>query len=132
MKRIYIAGPISKGDMLHNIQQASQAFFTLMKAGFAPYCPHWSVFGGDLRGRQGLFGQWEVHARAEKLPRDTTHVQWIALCLEWVKVSDAVLRLPGESVGADCEVACAEGLKIPVFTAIEDILRWAKTQEKFS
>lgn len=132
MKRIYIAGPISKGNLLHNIQQASEAFFTLMKAGCAPYCPHWSVFGGIQYRGMWFRPPEEVHARAELLPRDTTHEGWVALCLEWVKVSDAVLRLPGESVGADQEVAYAEAMKIPVFTEVEDVLQWAKTQEEFS
>jgi hypothetical protein len=38
-KRIYIAGPISKGDPLHNVRQADEAMFALMRAGFAPFNP---------------------------------------------------------------------------------------------
>jgi hypothetical protein len=34
---------------------------------------------------------------------------------------DAVLRLPGESTGADVEVAYAEGLNLPVFYSIDEI-----------
>ena len=41
--------------------------------------------------------------------------------LPWVSVADAVLRLPGESLGADLEVARAEEAGIPVFRSIADL-----------
>jgi hypothetical protein len=34
---------------------------------------------------------------------------------------DAVLRLPGESTGADQDVAIAEELGLPVYRALEDV-----------
>jgi hypothetical protein len=40
---------------------------------------------------------------------------------EWLKCCDAVLRLPGESTGADREVALAKELGIPVYYSIADI-----------
>ena len=41
--------------------------------------------------------------------------------LPWVAVADALLRLPGESLGADLEVARAEAIGIPVFATIADL-----------
>lgn len=41
--------------------------------------------------------------------------------LEWMDHMDAVLRLPGESAGADMEVAHAKALGLPVFYSIDDI-----------
>lgn len=35
---------------------------------------------------------------------------------------DALLRLPGESAGADLEAAQAGGLGIPVFRSVEELL----------
>ena len=45
----------------------------------------------------------------------------MAIELPWVAVADALLRLPGESVGADIEVGEARRLGIPVFAAIADL-----------
>jgi Rrf2 family protein len=42
-KRVYIAGPISKGDLAHNINQATAAFVALAKAGLV----------SSVRGAQG-------------------------------------------------------------------------------
>jgi hypothetical protein len=46
--------------------------------------------------------------------------------LAWVEVADAVLRIPGESSGAEREVAHALHHGKPVFTSVEDVLAWAK------
>lgn len=119
-KRVYLAGPISKGDLAHNINQASEAFLALMRAGFAPLCPHWSAFAGGCFYDSGH----AVIARAEKLPAGTTHEDWMGVDLPWVEVSDAVLRLPGESVGADIEVAHAHYHDIPVFDSLNDVIAY--------
>ena len=44
----------------------------------------------------------------------------LGIDLEWVSCSDAVLRLPGESAGADREVQHAKSLNIPVYYSIEE------------
>jgi hypothetical protein len=38
---------------------------------------------------------------------------------------DCVLRLPGESSGADAEISLAQEHDIPVFYSIEDVTNWA-------
>lgn len=116
-KRVYIAGPISKGDMLHNVQQADDAFFDLLRGGFAPFNPMLSVFSGSA---------WrdpfdDVLATAGSLPRGTTHADWLDADLPWVAVADAVLRLPGESVGADRETDMAHIHGVPVFHSVEEV-----------
>lgn len=107
-QRIYVAGPISRGDLAHNIQQAREAGDRLLKAGFAPFVPHLSVF-------------WSGNT-PEVLPAGTTAEDWYAVDLPWVAASDAVLRLPGESVGADKEVALAIELGIPVYYNLDALL----------
>lgn len=116
---VYIAGPISKGDIAHNIQQASDAFEALALAGLAPWCPHWSAFSG----RVSVTPDGEsVYCIASAQPNRLTHADWLAVDLEFVRVSAVVLRLPGESVGADQEVAEAERLGIPVFRSVADVI----------
>jgi len=50
------------------------------------------------------------------------HDTWVAVDLQWVAVSDAVLRLPGRSSGADAEVRHAQHLGIPVYHDIEELI----------
>lgn len=95
--RIYISGPITKGDRNHNVYQAFDAQRRLMDAGFAPMNPMASCCYPFA---------WEPGYGAE---------EWLACYFPWVAVSDAVLRLPGESEGAGREVACAAKLGIPVY-----------------
>lgn len=98
-KKIYIAGPMSLGDRVANLAQALAAFRALMLAGFAPFCPQLTFL---------------VEAFVP-----ATHQDWLAADLPWVACSDAVLRLPGTSLGADKEVAFAEARGIPVFESLE-------------
>jgi hypothetical protein len=111
-KRVYVCGPISFGDLAHNIAQAEAAFFALLKAGFAPFCPHWSCYSN---GPIKLPTTGAVIAEATSMGGGgCTHEQWVDVDLAWVEVADAVLRLPGESKGADREVNCAMSKNIIV------------------
>ena len=122
-KRVYIAGPISKGDLAANIRQGTEAFRKLAKAGYAPWCPHWSCFSHApspmdfLNGRQAV----AVIGTAQG-GIDLSHGDRCAVDLAWVAVADAVLRLPGESTGADMEVAEAMRRDIPVFRTVEEVV----------
>lgn len=99
--RIYVAGPYSKGDVFANIRRAVQAGTALIKRGHSPFVPH-------------LTGFWDFLT-----PLD--YEEWLAYDMEWVRVCDAILRLPGESSGADREVAFAKELGKPVYFAVEMI-----------
>jgi hypothetical protein len=121
--RVYIAGPISKGDLAHNLNQATAAFVALAKAGIAPLCPHWSAFSSPcspIPGTNAVAAVGTVHGNDRM-----SHADWMAVDLPWVEVADAVLRLPGESSGADREVAHAEARGIPVFTDLDALIAWA-------
>lgn len=109
-KRVYICGPISKGDLLHNVNQATAAFIALAQAGFSPFCPMWSVYSKPAVG--------------STYSDEMTYADWIGVDLPWVEVSDAVLRLPGESTDADPEVALAAAYDIPTLYSVEDIIKW--------
>jgi len=118
---VYIAGPISKGDMLHNLRQADEAFFALLRAGFAPINPMWSVYAGSAVRLKG-----DVVAVADATPNGTTHEDWMGIDLPMVSSCVALLRLPGESKGADMEAAHAGRCGIPVFMSVESLVAWAK------
>lgn len=106
--RVYIAGPISRGILADNIRQATEAGVRLLKAGYAPLVPHLTCYMGG--------------PNPEVLPHDTVAQDWYDMDLPWVAVSHAVLRLPGESVGADKEVYLANELNIPVYHNLDTLM----------
>lgn len=98
--KVYIAGPISVGDLETNVKNATEAARELIKHGFAPLCPQLSCY---MAGSTPCAGAGFDHAT------------WLEVDLPWVGVADVVLRLPGESVGADREVAEARRLGVEVW-----------------
>jgi hypothetical protein len=121
--RVYIAGPISKGDLLHNIDQATAAFVELAKAGLAPFCPHWSAYSKPAT-RAGNGSVW-CYATVSGND-EMKHADWLGVDLAWVDVADAVLRLPGESAGADQETERATARGIPVFQTTDQVIEWSR------
>jgi len=95
MLRVYISHPITKGDGCFNFWQCCLAQKKLMEAGYAVLNPGLSMMHPDAKNIS-----WQC---------------WIDSDLKWVEVSDFVIRLPGESTGADVETAHAEARGIPVF-----------------
>lgn len=108
-KRIYVAGPYTKGDPCINTHAAIAAGNRLLDAGFAPFVPHLSHFWHTVTPRP--------------------YADWLALDLPWVAASDAVLRLSGESKGADLEVAHARENGVPVFEDMAALLAHFAGQE---
>lgn len=92
MPRLYIAGPYSGGDQIVNVRNAVLAGEAARALGWSVYIPH-------------LNALW--HAIA---PHDWEF--WLRHDLEWLEACDALLRLPGESVGADREVVRAAALGV--------------------
>jgi hypothetical protein len=103
-KRVYISGPISLGDPTGNFARFSEAFFQCVHNGYAPFNPGLTMC---LPGNGSL-----------------NHEAWLAIDLPWVAVSDVVLRLPGESKGADEECGYAKSLGIPVFGSMEELNKY--------
>jgi len=98
--RIYVAGPYALGDVAQNVRQAIVAADVLLKAGHTPFLPH-------------LFHFWHLVCPG---PPD----QWLKLDLTWLHLCEALVRLPGESAGADQEVALAQTLGMPVFFGVQN------------
>lgn len=111
MKRIYIASPYGpNGDTAVNVRRSLEAADKLASAGMAPFAPLLSHFWHFLFPHPSEF--------------------WMVMDMEWVKVCDTVLRLPGVSDGADEEVALAHSLGIPVFYNTEEVIEW-NTQSSY-
>jgi len=100
--RIYIASPYTVGDVAVNVKAQLDAAAKLIDVGFAPFVPLYSHF------------QHMAHPRPY-------HV-WTSLDNEWVPVCDCVLRLPGESKGADAEVELAKSLNLPIYYSVEEAI----------
>lgn len=95
VSKVYISGPITKGNKSHNFHQACEAQRLLMLGGYSVLNPMLSMMHPD-----GINIPWET---------------WIASDLLWVASADCVVRLPGESKGADLECDHARERGIPVY-----------------
>jgi hypothetical protein len=103
--RVYIAGPYTKGDVAVNVRMALKAAHEIREMGFTPFCPHLTHF-------------WHM-----LFPRE--YKDWLEMDLVWLEQCQCVVRLPGESSGADGEVERAEELGIPVYYGIDQLRRAA-------
>lgn len=99
--KIYIAGPYTGGDVVANVRSAITAGQLVMDRGHTPFVPHLNHF-------------WH-----HQIPG--AYEQWMRLDLAWLESCDALIRLSGDSPGADREVQRAEELGIPVFTSFAQI-----------
>ncbi len=105
--RVYVAGPYTKGDVALNVKEAVRVSDELLRRGYAPYCPHLTHF-------------WHMLF-------EHGYQTWLDLDNEWVTCCDALLRIPGDSSGADKEVALAESLGLPVFFSLEEFFEAVPT-----
>jgi len=110
MIKVYIASPYTIGDKLQNVERQMEAANTLINLGFAVYVPLLN------------------HFVEEKYPQP--YQTWLDMDLEYLTVNDCLLRLPGESEGADIEVAKMKQLGKPVFYDIESLINYSKLKTK--
>jgi hypothetical protein len=109
--RIYVAGPYSKGDTAINVRNAMEAGVKLLELGHAPYVPHLTHF---------------LH-----LHKPQPYEVWTTLDNAYLPYCEALIRLPGESSGADAEVALARKLSIPVFEGLNEFLEQKYTPKGY-
>ncbi|GAA4957581.1 DUF4406 domain-containing protein [Actinoplanes utahensis] len=112
---ILIAGPYRSGTgddpalLDANLRRLEEAAWPIFQAGHLPMIGEWVALP-VLRGAGGTsvadgIAEQIMYPAAERL---------LAVC-------DAVLRLPGESKGADQDVAIAQKRGIPVFRSLTEI-----------
>jgi hypothetical protein len=92
---VYIASPYTKGDLAANVAHSMAAAHVVLDAGLPVYCPLLTHF---------------LHMQSPRSYED-----WMALDLAWLRRCDALIRLPGDSPGADREVEEAKRLGLPVY-----------------
>lgn len=100
--RVYVAGPYTQGNQGSNVRDAVSAGEELLNAGLYPYVPH-------------LNHLWHLI-----FPHK--YEEWMDLDLTWLRKCDILLKLPGESPGADLEEETARGLNMPIFYSIDAVL----------
>lgn len=98
--RVYVAGPYTNPDPVVNTRAAIQAGDVLLRHGFVPFVPHLTL----------LF----------HLVCPRPYEDWLALDNAWIETCHAMIRLPGQSSGADKEVALAKNLGMPIFGSADD------------
>ena len=99
---VYIAGPYTKGDAAVNVRNCVLAAEQVRAKGHLPIVPLLSHF-------------WHCMSPHE-------YRYWMDMDLEWVELyADCVLRLPGESKGADMETALATELGKPVYYSVDEL-----------
>lgn len=105
-RMVYVAGPYTNPDPVENTRKAVLAGLRIYDLGLGvPLVPHLTMFMHLLDPRPLEF--------------------WYEYDLRHLERCDAVLRLPGASVGADREVAHAQLVGIPVFDQWADLEAWS-------
>lgn len=107
--KIYIAGPYSS-DPYKGIVTAVKVAEELFNAGFTPFVPHLCHLWGILY----------KHSPEE----------WLSYGKEWLWLCDALVRIDGDSEGADVEVHQATEIGIPVFRTVEEVIDFYGMEEK--
>lgn len=103
MKYIYLSGPITHDgkQTFRRLHEAACLHSKLMKMGFAPFTPH-------------LLAQADMSS-----DEPITYEDWMIFDFAWIDKCDCVVRLPGESSGADREVSYALEHYKPVYSLDE-------------
>lgn len=104
--KVYIASPYTKGNVEQNVMNQIKAAEELRELGFLPFVPLLSHFWNRLSPHPYMY--------------------WMDMDLEWVYVCDCILRLPGESEGADMECKEARRIGIPVFYDVSVLVNYGK------
>lgn len=101
---VYVASPYTRGDKEMNLIRHKLAGNELISAGYVPILPLLYHY------QDKLFPQ----------PYET----WLQIDLEILRRCDCVLRLEGDSDGADAEVEFAKGMYLPVFYTLDELNKY--------
>jgi hypothetical protein len=102
-RKVYIASPYTIGDTAVNVRKQMDCATLLMDIGFIPFAPLLTHF---------------LH-----LVNPRPYATWMEYDFEWVKACDFLLRLQGQSSGADREILVSESNDIPIIRDIEVLLK---------
>ena len=99
--RIFISAPYTNPDPCINVREVIFAAEVLIKKGHIPFLPHLNHLWHLICSHPIEF--------------------WYDFDLKWLDVCDAILRLPGESYGADKEIEYAINKGKKVFYGIDEL-----------
>ncbi len=106
---VYIAGPYTHPDPVQNTHEVIRVAAELVDKGLVtPFVPHLTLL-------------WHL---VDPRPLDF----WYEYDVAMLARCDALLRLPGDSTGADREVAFAKERGLPVFTKQDELAEWAENR----
>ena len=100
---IYLACPMTIGGFSYNTRACLEVANRLMAKGYCPIPPVLTYL-------------WNLYS-----PK--THEDWLQHDFALIAVCDGVLRLKGESVGADREIEYAKGIGVDTFEHEYDLFR---------
>lgn len=104
---VYLAGPYSSPDPVKNVDRVIDLADQLLSEGIVvPYVPHLT------------------HLWHQRRPRRLE--EWYSYDLVILARCDAVLRLSGESEGADREVRFAKEHGLPIFESVSELVDWGR------
>jgi hypothetical protein len=98
---VYIASPYTIGDVAFNVRRQLEMSDRLMSLGYCPVAP------------------LLTHFQHLCFPRP--YEDWMLVDLEMISRCDVLLRMEGESSGADREVAHALSIGIPVVYSVDEL-----------
>lgn len=102
MKTIFISSPYTKGDQIFNVHRQMVVADILLENGFCPMIPLLNHF-------------WETVSKHD-------YESYLKMDFEMIKRCDAILRLNGESIGADHEVEFARQCNKQIFNSVKEVL----------
>lgn len=100
MIRVYIAGPYTNGDQAVNVRKSIDMAEEVIKRGCAPIVPLYFHF------------QHMIYPHPYEI--------WTNIDIELLGAADCLIRIPGESKGADYEVLAATERYKPVFFSLSE------------
>jgi len=98
---VYIASPYTIGDVAVNVRRQMEMSDRLMSLGYCPVAP------------------LLTHFQHLCFPRP--YEDWMRVDLEMISRCDVLLRMEGESSGADREAAHALSIGIPVVCSVDEL-----------
>lgn len=105
LPRVYIAAPYNGGST-SLVARAIRFGDTLSLLGYVPFIPHLNHFWDLMHPHSSSF--------------------WRKWDNEWLSCCDVLIRLSGESDGADAEVELAKTLNIPVVYDLLELAVWQR------
>lgn len=100
-RKVYIASPYTIGDVGRNLHIALKTADELMTLGYIPFVP--------------------IIAHFQHILSPRPYEDWMKWGDAWLRECDILLRIQGESKGADMEEVVARAEGIPICYSIEQI-----------